>query len=278
MANEIRTICFDAQLKIEACRFEGILQKFPNHFHDHYVIGFIVNGRRLLRCNRQECMVCRGDIMLFNPHDAHRCEQADKNALDYRCIHIQPDVMRQTVYEITGQNYLPRFTPPVLFRSDLASSLRELHLMILQERITFEKEELFFFLIEQLIRDYSEPVPAQAPETGVPEIQAACSYLEAHYADAVSLDELSAAAGLSKYHFLRLFTKEKGITPCSYLEAIRIGNAKRLLEGGMPPVEAAFQTGFSDQSHFTNFFKRLTGLTPRQYMRIFVSDSIQSLT
>ncbi|WP_330382150.1 hypothetical protein [Clostridioides difficile] len=41
MRQEERTVCFDRELKIEAYRFKGIMQKFPNHFHEHYVIGFI---------------------------------------------------------------------------------------------------------------------------------------------------------------------------------------------------------------------------------------------
>ena len=41
MLNETRTVCFDTELNIEAYNFKGIMQKFPNHFHDYYVVGFI---------------------------------------------------------------------------------------------------------------------------------------------------------------------------------------------------------------------------------------------
>ena len=44
MQKEIRTICYDDDLHLEAYRFEGIVQQFPNHFHDYYVIGFIEAG------------------------------------------------------------------------------------------------------------------------------------------------------------------------------------------------------------------------------------------
>ncbi|MCA5011060.1 AraC family transcriptional regulator, partial [Clostridioides difficile] len=46
--------------------------------------------------------------------------------------------------------------------------------------------------------------------------------------------------------------------------------AKKMLEQGIPPIEAALQTGFADQSHFSNFFKKFIGLTPKQYMKIFI--------
>jgi AraC-like DNA-binding protein len=44
------------------------------------------------------------------------------------------------------------------------------------------------------------------------------------------------------------------------------------LKKGVPPLEVAYSTGFGDQSHFTNFFKKLIGLTPKQYMRIFLQE------
>ncbi|MNP58738.1 HTH-type transcriptional activator RhaS [compost metagenome] len=93
--------------------------------------------------------------------------------------------------------------------------------------------------------------------------------MESHYAENITLNHLIELTGLSKFRLLRLFTKEKCISPYRYLETIRINQAKRLLEHGILPVEVAFQTGFSDQSHFTNFFKKLIGLTPKQYMGIF---------
>ncbi len=48
MQKEIRTVCYDEDLHLEAYRFEGIVQPFPNHFHDYYVIGFIEAGDTLL--------------------------------------------------------------------------------------------------------------------------------------------------------------------------------------------------------------------------------------
>jgi transcriptional regulator GlxA family with amidase domain len=57
------------------------------------------------------------------------------------------------------------------------------------------------------------------------------------------------------------------------LENIRINEAKKLLEQGVPPVDAALQTGFSDQSHFTNFFNMFIGLAPGIYRDIFIKNT-----
>ncbi|HBF5316530.1 AraC family transcriptional regulator [Clostridioides difficile] len=272
MRQEERTVCFDRELKIEAYRFKGIMQKFPNHFHEHYVIGFIEKGQRYLSCKNKEYTTSTGDLLLFNPFDSHTCEQIDDKVLDYRCINIKPEIMKKTVFEITGKNYLPKFNQSVIFRSELVPLLQELHYIIMEEELDFKKEELFFFLIEQLIEEHTEPNLQSNLENTNIEIQAVCDYLENNYAEHIVLDELSTIAGMNKYSLLRNFTKLKGITPYRYLENIRVNKAKKLLEKGVEPIDAAIQTGFVDQSHFTNFFKNFIGLTPKQYQNIFIND------
>ena len=71
---------------------------------------------------------------------------------------------------------------------------------------------------------------------------------------------------------LRAFTKSKGVTPYRYLENIRINEAKKLLVQGTVPADAAIQTGFSDQSHFTNYFSSFIGLAPGIYQDIFTCN------
>ncbi|MCY7844404.1 AraC family transcriptional regulator [Bacillus haynesii] len=272
MRNETRTLFLDPDLNVEAYRFKGIMQKFPNYFHEYFVIGFIEKGQRYLLCKGEEYIINQGDLVLFNPYDTHSCEQIDGRALDYRCINVMPDVMRRCVKEITGIDSLPYFTENVLFRHELNASLKELHIQILQKEKALKKEELFLNLLEELFRTYSDVTFLEnAPEPS-DEVKAVCGYLESHYQENITLEHLSKLTGWSKYHLLRSFTKQKGISPYSYLETVRINHAKKLLEEGVKPIDAAFQTGFSDQSHMTKFFKRQVGLTPKQYMKIFEYD------
>ena len=84
MKKETRTVVYDDELRIEAYRFEGIVQPFPNHFHEYYVIGFIEDGERCLSCKGQEYVTTKGNIILFNPGDNHGCVQNDGGTLDYR--------------------------------------------------------------------------------------------------------------------------------------------------------------------------------------------------
>jgi AraC-like DNA-binding protein len=83
----------------------------------------------------------------------------------------------------------------------------------------------------------------------------------------LTLNDLAAAAGLSRYYFLRAFRREVGVTPHAYLTGRRIAAAKGLLDGNVPLSEVALACGFYDQSHFTRSFKGCTGVTPGQYRR-----------
>ncbi|WP_052339397.1 AraC family ligand binding domain-containing protein [Gorillibacterium massiliense] len=273
MPIEKRTVIYDADLQIETYRFEGIKQKFPDHFHDYYVIGFIEAGQRYLSCKNREYIINPGDITLFNPRDVHSCEQIDGKTLDYRCLNIKSDIMKKAALEITGQAFEPVFTETVLPGSDLADSLKELHRMISGDESDFIKEELYLILIGQLLQDNAVPLASPLEQRPDSEFKAVCDYLEAHFAHAITLEELSKLANMSKYHFLRTFTRYKGISPYQYLMTVRIGNAKKWLEQGRSPMETALAAGFSDQSHFTNAFKKFIGLTPRQYMRIFSAEA-----
>lgn len=82
-----------------------------------------------------------------------------------------------------------------------------------------------------------------------------------HFAEHITLEEICKRSGLSKSTLLRAFTKSKGITPYRYLQTVRKSKAKELLEQGVSPVDAAIQTGFSDQSHFSSFFHMFIGLS-----------------
>ncbi|USL40710.1 AraC family ligand binding domain-containing protein [Priestia megaterium] len=272
MTKEIRTAHVDAALHIEAYRFKGIMQKFPAHFHEYYVIGFIEEGQRHLICQGKEYIINPGDLLLFNPYDTHSCEQIDGKTLDYRCINVTPDVMKKAVFDINGSESLPRFNRNVVQASEVVSSLKELHLQILNGEHEFKKEELFLYLLEELMHDHSNLSSFSSAADTSDEIKTICSYLEENYKKKITLDELSQLIGWSKYRLLRSFIKQKGISPYSYLETIRINQAKKLLEQGKKPIDVSFLTGFSDQSHLTKFFKSQVGLTPKQYIKIFENE------
>lgn len=268
MKKEVRTVVYDDELRIEAYRFEGIVQPFPNHFHEYYVIGFVESGKRILSCKNREYVIDKGSIVLFNPGDNHACVQSDEGTLDYRGFNIGKEVMLDVAEEVTGKRRLPGFSSNVISDDAVTCYLRALHEMIMNGTGDLGKEETLLFLISALIQNYGQPFERCIPECRQ-EIERACEFMEQHYAEHIYLDQICRYASLSKSTLLRAFTKSKGITPYRYLENIRINEAKKLLGQGVPPLAAAMRTGFSDQSHFTNYFSSFIGLAPGVYREIF---------
>ncbi len=271
----IKDIRYDEDLRIEAYRFTGIMQKFPNHFHEYYVIGLIEVGERSLIVNNRDYTIGPGDMITFNPMDNHTCVQLDSGGLNYSCINVGPDIMQAVAHEVLGCDNLPRFREAVHYRTELAPVYRELHDTLMNRTPALEKEELFLLFMDQLLRNHAEVTHSVKPQTVRKEIEDVCAFLESCYAKRITLDELSQIAKLNKYTLIRAFTRLKGITPYRYLENVRIGKAKKMLEQGLEPVEAAVRTGFSDQSHFTSYFSQFIGLTPGQYQAIFREDTAE---
>lgn len=268
MKKEIRTICYDNELNLEAYRFEGIVQPFPNHFHDYYVLGFVEAGTRCLSCRNKEYIVRRGDILLFNPNDNHGCTQSDGGTFDYRGINIPKNTILSLSEEIVGERKLFGFSQNVIRDNELKNSLKSLHQMIMFGGERIEKEEMLFVFVSMLMERYGA-FPESCITQCHNEIEKACLFMEEHYTEHISLEQLCKCSTLSKSALLRTFTKSKGVTPYRYLQSIRVGKAKILLENGISPTEAALQTGFADQSHFTHYFHMYIGLSPAAYRRIF---------
>jgi len=267
----IKTIVYDRQLQIEAYHFEGIAQPFPNHFHDYYVIGFIENGKRNMTCQNHKYLIQAGDMIIFNPYDSHECVQIEEENLNYRAINISKDVMQSLHQKIIGYHEMPYFQKNVLHDEELSYYFLRLHQMILDEKQWLDKEEDFLLIMTSLIYKYSQSLNNQDIDCSE-EVEWICSYLQEHYAKHICLDDLCNYVHLSQSTLLRSFTKEKGITPYRYLLTMRINKAKELLEKGIQPIHVAMQVGFSDQSHFTNCFRHLIGLSPGMYYDMFIKN------
>jgi AraC-like DNA-binding protein len=91
-------------------------------------------------------------------------------------------------------------------------------------------------------------------------------WLEAHSASSLDLDDAAAEAGVSPFHFLRLFSRALGVTPHQYLVRCRLKHAARLLaEDGRDVTDIAYDVGFGDLSNFVRTFHRAAGLSPLKF-------------
>lgn len=270
MRKEIKTIVYDENLNVEAYRFEGIVQSFPNHFHDYYVIGLIEKGERLLYCNSKKFLLKPGDVILFNPDDNHSCSQSDDGVLNYIAVNISKSTMKSIMEEVNAINYLPQFSDNIIYDDEIRTCFSSFHASVMNKSDNFEKEEKLILLISLLVHNYAncnENIYMKYNR----EVEKACAYLENCYNNHVTLDDICSYCLLSKSTLLRAFTKSKGITPYKYLQSVRISKAKDLLLNGVSPADTALETGFADQSHFTNTFTMFVGVSPASYSKIYKS-------
>lgn len=85
--------------------------------------------------------------------------------------------------------------------------------------------------------------------------------------DTFPIKKMAHCIGISPYHMIRQFKAACGLTPHQFQIQCRVRKAQKLLEQGESVIEAAYATGFCDQSHFDRCFQKIVRLTPREYKR-----------
>ncbi|HXG47501.1 MAG TPA: AraC family transcriptional regulator, partial [Methylomirabilota bacterium] len=132
-------------------------------------------------------------------------------------------------------------------------------------------ETLASTLAVYLVRHYGEGVKlASAAGQGLnrQQLRRATEFIAENLAQNVSLGQIAAAAGLSAFHFARLFKKSTGMAPHQYVIRCRVERARQLMLANQSTMaDIAHQVGFCDQSHLTTHFKRVFGVTPRVFRR-----------
>lgn len=108
-----------------------------------------------------------------------------------------------------------------------------------------------------------------APGRGVRRrwLRRALTFMHDNLGESLSLQAVASAAGVSKFHFARLFRLETGHSPMEYLMLQRIARSKELLNDAPSISTVATLLGFCDQSHFSKTFRRVKGMSPSEYLQ-----------
>ena len=258
---------YNASLNVELFHARCVKHAFPAHMHDYYVIGLIEKGLQTFSHHGGKYFTPAGGLILLNPGDDHTGEPADAAGFEYRAIYPTVAHMEEAVFELTGRRQdNPRFGAVRIDDRALAETVRCLYASLVGGVNPLEAETLFIGALSGIV---TRTAGAQQPPAGRERdaVRKVRQYIHTRWAEKITLGELSTHAGLSRYYLLRVFCAETGMPPHAYQDSVRLSHAKRLLRQGLSPLDVALETGFSDQSHFANRFKRLAGVTPGRYAK-----------
>jgi len=224
-------------------------------------------AQRHLAIKERNILLLRVSIVIINPGEVHTGSAASLDVgWTYRMLYPDVQLLQQATSETKQQTSNPYFPIAVIQDYHLARLVLKLHHTLEKQTCTLEKDSCLLWTFAQLVTRHAGKRPIWSTISQESQaVQRVREYLEAQYAENISLEAIARVANLSPFYLIRTFRKCTGLPPHEYLRQIRISRAKILLAQGYAISQVAHNTGFADQSHLTRHFKRITGVTPGQY-------------
>ncbi|NIC05661.1 AraC family transcriptional regulator [Billgrantia bachuensis] len=243
---------------------------YDRHAHEEYAFGVTLSGRQDFFSGGQYHRSPPGNVIQFNPEQVHDGHPGDDSTLGYVMLYVPSAQLEASFADAAGSQRAGRFqgSDTLLADPELRRAILDLAgLMIHQQGTRIDQEHALHRMATRLVQRAGKFQPGGTVSRPDALLLRAKEYVHAHLEADLSLDDISQAAHLSKYHFLRLFRQQFGITPHQYVLSCRANAARNALEAGVAPNEVAFRYGFTDLSHFNRRFKRIYGMTPHAYQR-----------
>lgn len=243
-----------------------ILNDFPKHVHHDYVAGVITAGKRCMTIAGSSYDLSAGDIFIINSGEPHSLQSSGGEPHSYKVLIIPDDILKEVAVDIYGSSLNLVFSNCI--KNDQDSFLRTNDLLnILDDPDSLlESESVLFSFLEFLVRYHSvRGFPAEWNKLNN-NVKLAAEYINENFREQITLDDLSCVTGVSPFHLNRIFTEETGISPHAYQIHRRIEFSKRILLEGFSIAYVSAESGFTDQSHYTRFFKKITGTTPGRFV------------
>lgn len=229
-----------AGMELILCRNSMI--SYPGHNHISVItIGMVLCGSIFLTIGSHTslCRQCDGPFMLL-PYTPHQIEANEPYSLLTICIPKDAAVQSR--------------------KQETRKKLRRMLLCVPGLQISESQIQQLLNCLDSFNSSYYSCFSCKNPILAIARKQ-----IESFPEMKLSIDELSRACFSSKYHFIRSFKREVGLTPHQFQIQNRIRRAQLLLSENEKITEVALATGFCDQSHFIKHFEKQVGLTPTAY-------------
>ncbi len=248
------------------------------HWHREFELIRVLEGSLTVYLEGEEYALHAGDILAVSGGLLHRGEPEE---CTYECLVFDPRMLSRA----HGDSADPFLSPiielhillprPLLSDKDL-KGLSDALFSLMQSRPAYYELEVYgllFSLIARMYRTGLFVTTEHSPHSGKAKtIMKLLSWLEQSYAEPLQLDTLAQRTGLSRKYLCRVFKEYTSKTPIEYITELRIENACIEMTAQKKSItEAAFNSGFNDLSYFCKVFKRLKGLTPKEYKKQFAT-------
>jgi len=224
----------------------------------------------------QACSVEEGSFFLTTtavPYEM-RWKTVDCETFQVMHLYLGLPILDAAIHDVFGSTKAPvRFREISGGEDALLSSLLG-HLKA--ERVAASTSSVMFVqgvahaVAVHLVRHYLDCDTPVVRSNALPafKLRQVTQWMVEHLADTFNLATLSHIAGMSEYHFSRLFKRATGLAPSAYFMRLRIQRARELLTGtDMSIIDIGLAVGYSTASHFSHIFRREVGCTPSQYRR-----------
>lgn len=258
-------------LYISTSKYEGDWQSIL-HSHTFSELFYVVNGKGTFIANGVEFPIQANDLIIVNPHIEHTEKSFKKDPLDYIVLGVEN---LSFVFDDLNDK-LPESMKAIskhVHKFSIKSSNFYAYLNIMLEEITEKQEnydEVCHNLLEVLLICLLRNENIKMVESTSTILKKECfqikDYIDAHYYEDITLDDLAKLTHLNKFYVAHAFTKNIGMSPINYLLQRRIEEGKSLLiSSTLSVADISSSLGFSSQSYFSQAFKKMTGISPRQY-------------
>jgi AraC-like DNA-binding protein len=237
--------------------------------HESFSLSYVRKGSFGYRSRGRSSELVAGSLLVGHRGDEYLCTHDHVHGDECLSFQFAPE----WVEAVGGAAALWRIDPvPPMAELMVLGALAE---AAAEGRSDIGLDELGLLLAARFIEVVSGR-KQRAPSTRAPDRRRAVMaalWIDAHAQEAIGLEVAAAEAGLSPFHFLRLFAGVLGVTPHQYLVRSRLRRAARLLaEDQRPVTDIAYEVGFADLSNFVRSFHRAAGVSPRGFRRAARGD------
>ncbi|MFE3628107.1 AraC family transcriptional regulator [Streptomyces goshikiensis] len=252
---------------LDLLRAHYVRHTFPRHAHDGYVIAAVTGGIEQIGLPGGTLRAGPGSVVLINPEVPHSARAGVPEGWAYATLYPSPALITEVAAEIGTLRGTPGFTTDMVTDPQTSRVITEVH-RAAEAGNALAADTLLRGAVARMLSRHAGPLPVRpVRRAGAADAERARAVLAGRMSDPPSLEQLAAELGTSPFALLRAFRERYGMPPHTWLTDARVRQARRLLDAGTPPAEAAVAVGFTDQPHLNRHFTRIVGVPPGAYRR-----------